>query len=621
MRLCLALFSLLFVSSARGGQSNSLIDITPDGKQILVANTDNNTVTLVDATTRKKRKEIPVGDHPEGVSWVGNGPLAVVTLYRDDAVAFVDVEAGKVVGMLDKIVEPYGVVTSRDGKRAYVSQDYPGSVCEIDVEAKKVLRTIPVGQWSRGLALSNDGSRLYVSNFFTADLNAVDLASGKVVDTWEGNGEDNLARNVALHPKRDKAYLPGIRARVKVFDSDGSITPYLSICDLWVKKTPDEKRRRSIKMDTFNGVYVVSNPWEAALSPDGRLFFILYAGTDEMNVCKVVDDDYVEIDRIGRTVALGKHPRSARVSPDNKFLYVYATLDFSLNIFSLPDLKPQPSIKVCDPPHTPEWVRGKELFQSSAGPMSRRRWVACSSCHPDGAQDQRVWQNPEGLRRTPPMFGLAHTHPLHWSADRDEVQDFEYTIRGKLMRGRGLATGATLKPRNDFLPASELEQTCAGLSKDLDALAVYTNSFPVRTSPHPLSDAAKRGKELFFSKQVGCAECHNGPYYSDSTLTKPFKLHDVGTGKDDPLEKMGPRYDTPTLLGVYRSAPYLHHGKAENLMEVLTKYNPNDQHGKTSQLSPAQKEELIAFLKALPYEKPPEETPNSVPHRLIEKKH
>ena len=32
-------------------------------------------------------------------------------------------------------------------------------------------------------------------------------------------------------------------------------------------------------------------------------------------------------------------------------------------------------------------------------------------------------------------------------------------------------------------------------------------------------------------------------------------------------EKMGPEYDTPTLLGVYRNTSYLHHGKARSLME------------------------------------------------------
>ena len=63
---------------------------------------------------------------------------------------------------------------------------------------------------------------------------------------------------------------------------------------------------------------------------------------------------------------------------------------------------------------------------------------------------------------------------------------------------------------------------------------------------------------------------------------------------------MGPKYDTPTLLGVYRAAPFLHHGKAKTLMDVLTTQNKEDKHGKTSHLKKEQLEDLVAFLKALP---------------------
>jgi len=135
------------------------------------------------------------------------------------------------------------------------------------------------------------------------------------------------------------------------------------------------------------------------------------------------------------------------------------------------------------------------------------------------------------------------------------VQDFEYTIRGRLMQGMGLLSGGMKKKRG--FEAVELEEQLAGRSKDLDALAIYCNSFDFTLSPHSpapgkLSEFAERGKKVFFDKKVNCAECHSGPYYTDSSLTKPFKLHDVGTGGDDPTEKIGPKYDTPTLLGVYR---------------------------------------------------------------------
>jgi hypothetical protein len=81
-------------------------------------------------------------------------------------------------------------------------------------------------------------------------------------------------------------------------------------------------------------------------------------------------------------------------------------------------------------------------------------------------------------------------------------------------------------------------------------------------------------------------------------------MHDVGTGADDPSELMGTKYDTPTLLGVYRSAPYLHTGEAATLEEVLTTCNPDDRHGRTSQLSPDEVLDLAEFLRALPYEDP-----------------
>lgn len=611
---------LTLASPLLAGSSNSLLDVSPDGSKLVAANSDNGTITVVDLKARKALREIAVGDHPEGAAWVGNGPIAVVSVYRDDRLAFVDTDSGKVVATVPCPAEPYGIVTTKDGKRAFVSHDYPGLVSEVDLVARKVVRSFPAGSWARGIALSADESTAYVSNFFTATLSAVDLKSEKIVDSWPGRESDNLCRSVVTHPTRPKAYLSHIRSRVHIFDARGSIFPELSIVSLTPAK-PDLKRRTAIALDTFNGVYVTANPWESAVTPDGKRLFTVYAGTNDMNYSNVVDDDYREVDQ-GGVIPVGKHPRSLRFSPSGKELYVYCTLDFSLNVYDVTaDGRPLPrgTIKLCDPPHTPEWVRGKELFVTSREPMTRSRWISCSSCHPDGAQDGKVWQNPEGHRKTPPMFGLGHTHPLHWSADRDEVQDFEYTIRGKLMGGRGLAPGP-LKPRPTFLPASELEEKLSDRTKDLDALAIYTNSFQPKLSPHipapgKLSVEAERGKKIFFDNAVGCATCHSGPYYTDSSLKKPFKLHDVGTG-NNPDEKMGPKYDTPTLLGVYRAAPFLHHGKAATLMDVLTTQNAKDQHGKTSHLSKDQLGDLVSFLKSLPYELPPDESPNAVPHRI-----
>jgi YVTN family beta-propeller protein len=615
--VCLVVAALL-AGPAAAGSSNSLMDVSPDGSRLLVANSDNGSVTVVDTVAQKAVHEIPVGDKPEGVTWIGLGPLAAVTVYREDAVVFVDTSSGKVVGRLGVADEPYGIVATRDGRRAYVTHEYPGTVSEIDLTSRKVLRQVKAGSMVRGLALAPDEKRLYVTEYHTGRLVAIDLATGKVVDSWKDNSRDNLSRNVVIHPRRPKAYLTHIRSRIEVIDGGGSIFPHLTVYDLVAPNGTD--RRTSIALDTYNAVYVVTNPWEAALSPDGKRLYTIYAGTNDMNVSAVVDDDYKEVERLGGAVRVGKNPRAVRASADGRFVYVANALDFDVSVLDAATMRSLARIKLCQPPKSPEWVRGKVLFSTADRPLSGRRWIACASCHPDGQGDSRVWHNPEGLRKTQAFYGLAHTHPLHWSADRDEVQDFEYTIRGRLMQGPGLYDGE-IKPKEGFHPV-ELEEKLSGRSADLDALAIYCNSFTFTLSPHipapgKLSAAAARGKRLFFDATVGCASCHSGPYYTDSSLQKPFRLHDVGTGGDDPSEKMGPRYDTPTLLGVYRTAPYLHHGKAATLRDVLTTCNKGDKHGKTSHLKEGQINDLVEFLKSLPYEQPPDQTPNSVKYRYV----
>ena len=50
------------------------------------------------------------------------------------------------------------------------------------------------------------------------------------------------------------------------------------------------RRRTSFAMDTYNGVYVTTNSWEADISPDGKRIYTIYAGTNDMNVSTVVDE-------------------------------------------------------------------------------------------------------------------------------------------------------------------------------------------------------------------------------------------------------------------------------------------------------------------------------------------
>jgi DNA-binding beta-propeller fold protein YncE/mono/diheme cytochrome c family protein len=596
--LSLLLFTTALTSPASSHaqtRSAGLLNFNADGSLFACSNRDSGTVSIVSWPALKLLHEIPVGLHPEGVAWIGNSNSLACCVYGTDEIVILDASAGSITRKVPVFDEPYGIVSSADGTQLFATLEYPGQILAINPADGTIRSTWQVGSMLRGLALSPDQTFLLTTEYLTSRVLRISTADGSIRQTWEPASTDNLSRQIVIAPAADRAWFTHIRSRVTAAHGNGSIFPYVSVARL---NGPDAGTRLRIPLDTIRGTRVTANPWDCDITPDGRTLCVAFAGTNDMYLLNVTDN-HSELD-FKAALQLGSNPRAVRCSPDGSAVLTYNALDFSVIAFSLADGRELGRLAVTESPLSEQLLLGKKLFYTALSPMTSRGWISCSSCHPDGDADGRTWQQPEGLRNTQPMNGLAWTHPLHWSSDRDEVQDFEHTIRGKLMQGRGLLQGT--------LPDA-MAEPIAGRSKALDALAAWTNSHNFTLSPHAkhgLNEAAQRGQLIFHSEKTGCATCHKGPLYSDSQPgpADQLTLHNVGTGNDDPSELMGPRYDTPTLLGIYRSAPYLHHGRAATLHDVLTTANTNDQHGKTSHLSTAEINDLVEFLKSLPFELP-----------------
>ena len=577
-------------------RSAGLMNFSSDGRQVACSNRDSGTVTILSWPQMKVLHEIPIGSHPEGVAWIGTTHKLACCVYGDDTVVIIDADAGTIEHRIDVYDEPYGVVSTQDGSKLYVTLEFPGQVIQIDAIPGVVAATWQVGQMPRGIAISRDDSFLIVTEYQTSRLLRISTADGTVQQTWDRASTDNLARQVVLSPDDQKVYFTHIRSRVSASHGSGSIFPYVSVARLTGEKAGTRMR---VPMDSLLGARVTANPWDCDVSADGKRLSVVFAGTNDMYLCRILGDDYVELE-FEKGMTLGNNPRAVRFSPDDKAMLVYNALDFEIVALQVPNGEEIARVAVTKNPLSEELLLGKKLFYTALQPMSARSWISCSSCHPDGDADGRTWQQPEGLRNTQPLAGLSWTHPVHWSADRDEVQDFEHTIQGLLMQGQGFVK----KPLPDAMGVP-----MSGRSKPLDDLAAYTNSHKYALSPYTkngLNESALRGQVLFHSAETKCATCHSGPMLTDSQPRSmaDIVLHDVGTGQDDPSELMEPKYDTPTLLGLYRSGPYLHHGKAASLKDVLTTFNLHDQHGTTSNLTDRQIQDLVEFLKALPFEDP-----------------
>jgi len=99
-----------------------------------------------------------------------------------------------------------------------------------------------------------------------------------------------------------------------------------------------------------------------------------------------------------------------------------------------------------------------------------------------------------------------------------------------------------------------------------------------------LTKGAHRGKELF--SELDCVICHSSPHYTD------LKMHTFVSPNDTLGEQ---RWDTPTLVEVWRSGPWMHDGRCADMREVFTL----EKHGISRELSEKQLNDLVEYVLSL----------------------
>jgi cytochrome c peroxidase len=148
------------------------------------------------------------------------------------------------------------------------------------------------------------------------------------------------------------------------------------------------------------------------------------------------------------------------------------------------------------------------------------------------------------------------------------------------------------------------------LKEDDEELYSLYEEAKAAAEAHPMSESAKRGRDLFFSDKAGCTACHVGPNLSDELY------HNLGVGMDEGSPDLG-RYEitnddkdrgafkTPTVRNVAQTAPYMHDGSQKTLEEVVEWYakggHPNPHLSskiKKLDLSEQDKKDLVEFMKA-----------------------
>jgi DNA-binding beta-propeller fold protein YncE/mono/diheme cytochrome c family protein len=598
----LATFALLPASLLAGTYlSPSTLAAAPDAKRLYIGAATGQQVLVYDLASDAcvASWDLPAAPCAMRVSAAGD-LLAVALAGPDGEVWLVDVKTGKAKRKVPARHTPMAPILSDDGKTLYFCNRFDNEVVIADLNSG-AQRSIPVQREPIAAALTHDGKQLFVANhlptsaadqaYVAAHISVIDTAAAKVIaDIQLVNGSSSL-RDICISPDGKHAYVSHILSRYHLpttqLERGWVNTNALSIIDV-----PGRKLINTVLLDDVD--QGAANPWGVACSADGTRLCVAHAGTHEVSVidrqamhakidraakgeqvsaavdsAEDVPNDLSFLVGLRRRLPLaGKAPHEIRVIGDR----VYAAEYFSESLSHIA-LAPGPYAKATKVTLAPDKEmdvvrRGHFLFEDAS--WCFQRWLSCASCHPDTRTDALNWDllnDGMGNAKNTKNMLLAHrTPPTTVTGCRPNA---ETSVRA------GIRFAMAVLPEEDAVALDEY----------LKALTPTPSPLLVKGK---LSESAQRGAELF--RKARCGKCHSGELYTD------LEKHDVGTGKG---REVGIAFDVPTLIEAWRTAPYLHDGRARTLEEVLTTFNPDDEHGITQDLSPQQIKDLAAFVGSL----------------------
>lgn len=645
--------NIVSLPAAPRNSTTLIVETSAGVDRIWNVNPDNHSVS-VSSAEGALITEIAVGNSPWSIAKAPNANQIFVSNKGDASISVIDSLTFVVEQQVPLALNaaPHGLVFNALGSEYYVVLEALGVVEKRSATNHTVLASTSLSGTPRHIAISYDDQRLLVSNFITppapgestavvdvdlaqAEVFSIDPASMALTSTlWldydlraanesQGPGLPNYLNAPVISFDNRYAYLPSKKDNIAsgalrgVFGMtfDSTVRANGSRIDL------ENNAQDPLMRIDFDNASLATG---AALTGGNRYLLVALETSRELAVYDTVNN------AAQMRLPTGRAPQGVALSSDGRVVYVHNFMDRSISRFDLsemietelPATHPLSTIHVvANEALSPQVLLGKQLFYDAADDrLARDNYLSCASCHNEGGNDGRVWDLTgfgEGLRNTVSLQGKAVGHgKLHWSGNFDEVQDFEGQIR-TLAAGSGLMSDADFSAGTRNLPLGDPK---AGLSSDLDALAAYVHSLtdappsPYRLSLTEISLEAQAGKQVFFSK--GCASCHAGEVFTDSDRDL---MHDIGTIDGDSGLRLGAAligFDTPSLLALWKTAPYLHDGAALTVADAI---HAHDNSALDLSISSEELGPLEAYLRQLSrLESEPDALPEPEPEPGLE---
>jgi PQQ-dependent catabolism-associated beta-propeller protein len=146
-----------------------------------VSNEKSNTISVIDIDKFAVTKTIKVGQRPRGIELTKDGKFILVAVGDDDTIQMIDTGTGEIVATLPSGPDPELFIQDPTGKTLYVANENDNTVTIIDIERRVPIGEVQVGVEPEGMGLSPDGKILVNSSETTNMAHFIDTATRQIV--------------------------------------------------------------------------------------------------------------------------------------------------------------------------------------------------------------------------------------------------------------------------------------------------------------------------------------------------------------------------------------------------------------------------------------------------------
>ena len=153
------------VRSVTSGHETEGVEFSRDGKDMLVTNEGDDTVSIYNAHTGAPVRTVKLasGGRPRGIRLSPDGSVYVVTLESLSKFVVLDAHDFHVIKTVDTKLGPYGVAYGPDGKRLIVAAARDQTLQVFDGKTYEHVADVPVGKRCWHFSFTPDGSKLMVA--------------------------------------------------------------------------------------------------------------------------------------------------------------------------------------------------------------------------------------------------------------------------------------------------------------------------------------------------------------------------------------------------------------------------------------------------------------------------